>query len=111
MRAHPWRRWLGAHLRGLADTVDPGRVGVSEPGAEHRALDIGVDGDPADEPSPVGGPGKPELILGLNLTDAPGHWARLVRDAASRVGGDHPGAGPSGAPPVSGNDQQLRWRP
>ena len=68
-----WRRGLASRLRGLAERLDPGRPagqGSSLPGA-----------------SPVAAPGTgleaggPTAARGFDLSGAPEHWVRLLRDA------------------------------
>ena len=122
MRVHPWRSWLSAQLRGLAEAMEPGPLGlpVSEP---QRAPEIAVDDATiADGDGAFDAHGQTEVVRGLNLTGAPEHWARLVRESAARGGNDAvtaatrpadsgPRRGPAPAEPKRPSGRQLSRPP
>lgn len=125
MRAHPWRSRLGARLRDLADTVEhnprPG-AGLQADTVEHRRSEGRAGKAPGTQREPhiaVDGLGhggridptaEPEWVRGMNLTDAPEHWARLVRESASRRGGHAESTNLSVEPSALGGRRRIHWR-
>jgi|GEM_PF-6737607 len=83
-----WRQGLAARLRGIAERIDPAGRGPSVPGA--------VPGTPLDVPPGTGlVTGSPTPARGFDLSGAPEHWVRLLRDAglAPAEGGSAAGDG------------------
>lgn len=107
--AHRWRSAAAERLRGLADTIDSaaardaGATAGDPRPAEHDA-GAALGGGPSG-PTATGLTEGTTSGRGLDITGAPEHWVRLLRDAGLVPGSARAEPEPGGGP-QQGNDRQ-----